>query len=170
MASPVVDPRWINRSILLGSGFFIVALILSAVFDPEIRVLHALQTLIYLAVIVLTRRDSPWGFGAGAWIAIFWNYTNLFVTAFITEGLQELWSLVQTGQLNRPDLLIAVVAAGGHFLMIAACLAGFVRTRPGTRQWIQLFAGGMAAIAYFVVIIATTGPQYLELVNQVFGL
>jgi hypothetical protein len=32
---------------MVGAGFFIFALLLSAVFDPKIRLLHALQALIY---------------------------------------------------------------------------------------------------------------------------
>jgi hypothetical protein len=161
--------RWIDRSILVGAGLFIFALILSAVYDPKIRVLHTLQALIYVAVIVLTQRRSAWGFGAGCVIAALWNYINLFVTTFIKSGLQQLSILLQTGHLRRPDLVIAIVAAGGHFLMIAACLAGFLRTRPGARQIGQFIAGGILAVAYFVAIIYTTGPQYIGLVRRTFG-
>jgi len=67
------NPWWINTSILVGAGCFIFALILSAVFDARIRVLHVLQALIYVVVIVLTRKSSAWGFGAGCIIAAFWK-------------------------------------------------------------------------------------------------
>ena len=110
------SPRWINVSILIGAGSFIFALILSAVFDPKIRLLHTLQALIYVAVIVLTRRDSAWGFGAGCIIAAFWNYLNLFVTTFIKAGLHQFSTWLRTGQIHRPDLMIAVIAGGGPFL------------------------------------------------------
>jgi hypothetical protein len=169
MGKPAMNPGWINASILVGAGFFIFALVLSAVFDPSIRVLHALQTLIYVAVIILTRRGSSWGFGAGCVIAAFWNYTNLFVTTFIRAGLEQLMTLVQTGQLHRPDLVVAVIAAAGHFLMIVACVVGFLRTGPNLRRWGQFFGGGMLAVAYLVAIIFTTGPQYIGLVKRVFG-
>jgi hypothetical protein len=162
-------PRWIDLSILIGAGFFIFALILSAVFDPKIRVLHTFQTLIYIAVIVLTRRRSAWGFGAGFIIAALWNYINLFVTTFIRNGFEQLSLSIQTGQLHRPDLILALAAAGGHFLMIVACLAGFLRTRPGGRQWGQFLAGGVLAVAYFVVIIVTTGPQYIGILKRLIG-
>ena len=122
------------------------ALILSAVFDPTIRFLHVLQALIYIAVIVLTRKSSAWGFGAGCIIAVFWNYMNLFVTTFVKAGLQQLSILLRTGQLQRPDLLIAVIAAGGHFLLIIACLVGFLRTRPRVQQWGKFMAGGALAV------------------------
>jgi hypothetical protein len=41
------NPAWINTSILIGAGFVIFALFVSAVFDPKIRLLHTLQALIY---------------------------------------------------------------------------------------------------------------------------
>ena len=88
--------------IWLGAGFFIFALILSAVFDPKIRMLHALQALIYVAVIVLSRRSSAWGFGAGTFIAALWNYTNICLTSFVKDGLEQLSILIQKGHLKRP--------------------------------------------------------------------
>jgi hypothetical protein len=71
-------------------AFFIFALFLSAVFEPAIRVLHFLQALICVAVVVLTRRNSPWGYGAGVIVSAFWNYINLFVTTFIRNGVEQL--------------------------------------------------------------------------------
>ena len=168
MGKSATSPTWINASILAGAGFFILALILSAVFDPKIRVLHALQALIYVAVIMLTRRDNAWGFGAGCIVAAFWNYSALFVTNFVKAGLQQLSILLRTGQLHRPDLLVAVIAAGGHFLLIIACLAGFLRTRPGPRRWGGFLTGGILAVGYLVLIVITTGPQYIGLLKRIF--
>lgn len=164
------NAAWIDTCILVGAGFFIFALFLSAVFDPSIRLLHALQALIYIAVIVLTRKISAWGFGAGCMIALFWNYINLFVNTFFKAGLQQLSTLLRTGELQRPDLLIAVIAVAGHCLLIIACLAGFLRTRPGVRAWGRFMAGGVLAIGYLVGIIVTTGPQYIGLLKRVFRL
>ena len=78
MRKSLANPVWVDRFILVGAGLFIFALVVSAIFDPTIRVLHAFQMLIYVAVIVLTRRGSAWGFGAGYIIGAFWNYINLF--------------------------------------------------------------------------------------------
>ena len=170
MRKSLANPVWVDRFILVGAGLFIFALVVSAIFDPTIRILHAFQTLIYIAVIVLTRRGSAWGFGAGCIIAAFWNYINLFITTFIKGGLQELARFFQTGELHRPDLLIAVIAGGGHFLLIIGCLAGFLRTRPGVRRWSEFVAGGGVAVAYLAAIIVTTGPQYINLLRRVFRL
>jgi len=127
--------------------------VVSAIFEPSIRLLHALQTLIYIAVIVLTRRESAWGFGAGCIIAAFWNYLNLFVTTFISAGLEQVSILLHTGSLPPPDLLIAVFAAAGHFLLIIGCLAGFVRTGLTFGRLGQFVAGGSLAVSYFALII-----------------
>ena len=166
----VTGARWIRVSILIGAGFFIFALILSAVFDPSIRLLHALQAMIYVAVIVLTRRDSAWGFGAGTVISALWNYGNIFFTTFFRGGLEQFGVLLRTGQLHRPDLLVAVIAVAGHFLLIVACLAGFLRLRPRAIQWGQFLAGGVLAVGYFMLIIVTTGPQYIPLMKQILHL
>jgi len=170
MVTTRAESRWVRWSILTGAGLFIFALVLSAVFEPRIRVLHALQALIYVAVIVLTRRNSSWGFGAGCVIAAFWNYINLFVTTFIKAGVNQWIAFLQTGRIERPDLALSAFAAAGHFLLIAACLIGFLRTRPRARDWGQFVGGGVLAIAYLIAIIITTGPQYIGLLKRVFGL
>jgi hypothetical protein len=170
MSRATPDPKWIRACILVGAGWFIFALVASAVFDPRIRVLHVLQALIYVVVILLTRKRSAWGFGAGFLVAVFWNYISLFVTTFFKAGVQQLSTLLRTGQLQRPDLLIAVIAVAGHFLLIVGCVAGFIRMRPGMRHWGEFAAGGILAVSYFIGIIVTTGPQYVPLLKRVFGL
>jgi len=120
MRKSLAKPVWIDRFILVGAGLFIFALVVSAIFDPTIRILHAFQKLIYIAVIVLTR--------------------------------------------------IAVIAGGGHFLLIVGCLAGFLRTRPDVRRWSEFVAGGLVAVVYLAAIIVTTGPQYINLLKRVFRL
>lgn len=157
-------------AIRVGAGFFILALFLSALFDPRIRLLHVLQALIYITIIILTARNSSFGFGAGCAIALLWNYTNLFVTSFIAEGLRFLWLFVQTGRLKHPDLLVAVIASAGHFLMIGACITGFILLRPRTKEWVQFLSGGIISVLYFALIIVTTGPQYVGLLRRVFHL
>lgn len=162
-------PSWTNGVIWAGSGLFVVALFVSAVFDPTIRLLHALQSLIYVGVVLLCRRNSPWGYGAGCIVGAFWNSVNLFVTGFIASGLQELVVLLQTGQLARPDLMISVVAFAGHCLLICACLMAFLRaSRKRCSAWFQFVGGGLVAIGYFVLIIITTAPQYIPLLKIVF--
>jgi hypothetical protein len=157
------QPRWLPISILVGAGFFIFALFLSAMFEPRIRLLHALQALIYVAVIVLTRRNSSWGFGAGCIISAFWNYILIWRTG------GDLWAFI-TGRLLRPNLALHLAAAVAHFVLIVACLTSFVRLRPRVNHWTAFLAGGALAIGYLLLIIVTTGPQYIPLLKSVFGL
>ena len=146
------------------------ALVLSAVFEPSIRVLHALQALIYVAVVMLSRRNSPWGYGAGVVVSAFWNYINLFVNTFIRNGVEQLIGLLQTGRIARPDQFLALIAATGHFVLIAACLTGFLKNRPNAGEWSKFAGGGVLAMAYFMAIIFLTGPQYIPLLRRTFGL
>jgi hypothetical protein len=162
---------WVERLIVASSVLFIFVLALSAVFDASIRVLHLFQAAIYVAVIVLTRKHSAWGYGAGCLIAAFWNWTNLVHTTFIANGVRELSRAIQTGQVSRPDQLIAVLAAGAHFALIAGCLAGYARIRPKS-SWepARFLGGGALAIGYLAGIIVLVGRQYVPLLRRVFGI
>ena len=156
-----------NRVLLAGAAIFVMALYWSAVLDPTIRLLHALQSLIYVAMLVLARRNSPWGFGAGCFKSGFWNSVNLFVTGFVEDGIQELALLLQTGQLARPDLFIAVVAFTGNCLVFFACLVAFLRSPRQRGAWFRFVAGGLVAIGVFMLIIITTAPQFIPLLKNV---
>jgi hypothetical protein len=166
-----MNAAWINAAILIGSGIFVFGLVLSAVFAPEWRVLHSLQTLIYVALVALTRRQSAFGFGAGVGVAAFWNSLGIFATTFMRAGVRQLWSAIRTGSAPRLDILLQVLAFGGHILIIIACLIGFFRIRPGVRQWVQFLAGGGLVIAYlFAIVFATGPPASIALFRQVLGL
>ena len=67
--------------------------------------------------------------------------------------------LLHTGHVSRPDTLMVMVGGVADFLLIVACMAGFLQSRPGIRQWGQFFAGGLLALAYFGLIIATLAPH-----------
>jgi hypothetical protein len=163
--NPVGSSRWIRVSISIGVGLFLLGLALSAFFVPQLRLLHVFQALIYLAVLVLTRRNSPWGFGIGVIVPTAWNCLNLFVTHLFQKGAVQFWSLVRTGQfwfllrtghVSRPETMTVTVGGVAHFLLIVACMAGFLQLQPRMKQWGQFFAGGFLALAYFALIIATT--------------
>jgi hypothetical protein len=169
--SSLNQTNWIKWLIVASCVVFILVLILSAVFDPSIRVLHVFQAFIYVAVIILAARHSAWGYGAGCLIAAFWNWINLAHTTFIANGMRELSRLLQTGQVQRPDQLIAVLAATAHFVLIGFCLVGFARIKPKTGwDFLKFLAGGLLAIGYFVGIIIAFGPQYVPLLRRVFRL
>ena len=136
-----------------------LALLGSAIVIPSLRLLHLLQAIIYVAILLLTRRDNPWGFGAAVFIATAWNGLNLFVTHLFTTGAGLFWAFIRTGQVSRPDTLMVFIASLAHFLLIISCMAGFLLQRPGRRQWAQFVSGGLLVIAYMALIIFLAAPR-----------
>jgi hypothetical protein len=151
-------PRWIRLSIFIGVLLFILALAGSAFVVPQLRLLHLLQALIYVAIIFLTRRNSPWGFGVAVFISTAWNCLNLFVTHLSFAGAVLFWSFIHTGHLVRPETVMVLVGTLAHFLLIIASMAGFLRLRPGKKQWRHFFAGGLLVLVYMVLIIIVAAP------------
>jgi hypothetical protein len=171
MSDATSSSGWINATIAIGSGMFVFGLTISAVFAPEWRVLHAFQTLIYIAVVAMTRRKIAAGFGAGLSVPLFWNALSVFATGAARDGIQELATLVRTGHAQRPDVLLSLFAACGHLLIIIGCIVGFIRLRPSARQWAQLLVGGVVALGYLIAIVFIVGPpQGVELMKHIFGL
>jgi hypothetical protein len=158
-ARPVDVSRWIRISILIGVGLFILALTVSAIVIPQLRLLHLLQALIYIAIIILTRRNSPWGFGVAVFISTAWDCLNLFVTHLFEAGAGLLWSFLRTGHLSRPDSIMVFIGSVAHFLLIVACLVGFLQLRPGKKQWTHFFTGGFLVLAYMALIIFIAAPH-----------
>lgn len=143
-------------SISIGVALFFLALALSAVIVPQLLYLHLLQTLIYLAILLLTERNSPWGYGIGVIVPTTWNCLNLFVTHLFQKGAVQFWSLLhtrqfcfllRTGHVSRPETMTVMVGGMAHFLIIVACVAGFLHLRPRGKQWGQFFGGGILALA-----------------------
>jgi hypothetical protein len=152
-------PLWVRLSIPIGVGLFIFALVVSAVVVPQLRLLHLLQALIYVAIFILTRRSNAWGFGAAVFIATAWNCLNLFVTNLSEIGAGLFWSFVRTGHLNRPDTVMVFIGTMAHVLLIAASITGFIRLKPDKKQWYRFFAGGLLVLAYMALIIAIAAPR-----------
>ena len=163
------NPTWINALVVVGSVMFCLCLAVAAIFAPQWRVLHFFQALPYLAVILLARRQNAWGFGAGVFTAVFWNVLLLFRSPVGAQSLPVLESLVH-GHVQQPDVLLQLFAACGHFLIIIACLAGFLRIRPAGRGWGQFAAGGILAISYLLIMVFTVGPaEGAQHIKQALG-
>jgi hypothetical protein len=162
---------WLEWLIDGSCGVFIFILALSVVYDRSIRVLHAFQALIYVAVVLLALRRSAWGYGAGCIIAALWNWTNIVHTTFVANGLRDLARALPTGRLSRPDQLIPVVAAAAHFALIGSCLVGYFRIKPrGSWEPVKFLGGGIIALGYLAGIISMFGPQYIPLLRSVLGI
>jgi len=166
LSRPSADAIWINAFIAVGSLIFVCALATSAYFEPQWRTLHFFQALIYVAIVVLARRHSAWGYGAGFVVPAFWNALLLFRSPVGAMGMQA----VVHGQMPDPGVVMQLFAAAGHFLIIIACLVGFARTRPAGRQWGAFAGGGILALAYLLVMAFTIGPpEAAQHIKQALG-
>jgi hypothetical protein len=143
----------------IGAVLFVIALAGSALAVPQLRLLHFLQALIYVAVVILARRNSPWGFGAGVTIAVVWNSLNLFLTHLMQAGAVAFWSLLRTGQVQRVDTMMVTLGGVGHFVLIIACLAAVFDLPTENKKWWKFIGGGVMALAYFALIIAIARPR-----------
>lgn len=143
----------------IGATLFLVALLVSAIVIPELRLLHSFQSLIYIAVIVLARRNSPWGYGAGFAIAIVWNGMSLFVTHLIQAGAVAIWSSLRTGHIHQLDTMMVTLGGIGHFILIVAALFALVRRNTEAGKWWKFAGGGILSIAYFALIVAFARPH-----------
>ncbi len=162
--------RWATIPIVVGSVMFVLGLTVSALFAPEWRPLHVLQALIYVAIVALALRNSPWGFGAGMFVAAFWNWLSTFATTATRDGIAELVNVVQSGTVHRPDLLLSLVAFLGHLLVMLGCAVGVVRVRRDRRVWAKFVAGGVLALAYLLTIVFALGPPAaVRLMRGAFG-
>jgi hypothetical protein len=158
---------WISATrvwIPIAAALFTVALIVSAVAIPELRLLHALQAIIYVAIVILARRNSMWAIGAGLAIAVVWNGHSLFVSHGMQRAMTGLWSLLQTGhmrELGPTPIVPMMVLLGGiaHFVLIGACLAVLFDRRIDDKKPWKMVAGGVSVLAYFALIIIVADPR-----------
>src|SRR5215475_13422016 len=121
--------------IYLGATLFLVALLVSAIVVPELRLLNLMQALIYVAVIVFARRNSAWGFGAGFAIAIVWNVLSLFVTHFMQAGAVAFWSSLRTRRVEQFVPMMVALGWIGHFILIFATVLALLFQNAETGKW-----------------------------------
>jgi hypothetical protein len=145
--------------VYIGAALFLLALLLSAVLVSDLRILHSLQALIYVAVIVLARRNSAWGYGAGFSIAILWNAMGLFITHLIQTGAIAFWLLLRTGHAEQLVPMTVALGGIGHFILIFATILATSRLNAESRKWWK-FAGGCAlSVAYFALLVVFFKPH-----------
>lgn len=155
----------VNRSsstrvwIPIGAALFLVALTISALVVPQLRLLHLFQAFIYVVVVILGRRNNVCGLGAGVTIGVVWNSLNLFVTHLMQAGAIAFWSFVRTGQVRRLDTMMVTLGGIGHFVLIIACLAALFNQTMDNKKWWKFVAGGALTLAYFTLIVTVARPR-----------
>jgi hypothetical protein len=154
-----VEPSSTRFWIPLAASLFVVALIASAWVVAQLRLLHFLQALIYIAIVTLAYRNSAWGFGAGVAVAVAWNSLNLFVTHLMQAGVVEFWSSLHGAQVRRPDTMMVALGGLAHFILIFECLAAVLHRRNEKNKWWKFTGGAVAVLAYLVLIVAIARPR-----------
>jgi len=143
----------------IGAALFLVALAVSAVAVPELRLLHFLQALIYVAVVFLARHNNVFALGAGFTIAVAWNCLEFFGPHLIQAGVVLLWFFLHTGQVRHLETMMVPIGGIGHFILIIACLAAVFNQKADNKKWWKFLAGGVLALGYFAVIVAIARPR-----------
>lgn len=143
----------------IGAGLFIVALTGSAIVVPQLRYLHLLQALIYIAVAILGRRHNVFALGAGITIAIAWNSLELFGPHNMQRGIVLFWSFLRSGQVRQFDTMLVPLGGFGHVILLAACIFAFFEQDKTRRSWWKLIGGGAIVLAYFALIVAVALPR-----------
>ena len=160
-ASRFGAPEWL---VLIGGCCFIAVLAVSAAWEADIRWLHFFQAWMYVAAIGLSARGSKWGAFIGIAAAGTWDYINLFVTAFLVNGLDQLSQLVHTGQLARADLAIAVPAWLSNLMVVAGCVWAYARTSDKRLNDAgRLLLAFAITTGFFAADMALFQPRYLPL-------
>ncbi len=155
----VKGPSSTHVWIPIGAGLFLVALVVSAIAVPELRLLHLLQALIYVMVVIFARRNNVFAFGAGFTMAVAWNCLEFFGPHLIQAGAAMLWSFLHTGQVQHLETMMVPVGAVGHLILIIACLAALFNHATDTKKWWKFLAGGVLVLGYFAVIVAIARPR-----------
>jgi hypothetical protein len=147
---------------------FIYILTQSAIWEPEVRVLHFFQALIYVATLVLALRRSKWAYGAGASISLFWLLLTTLGTTFLRSGIEEWAHFFATGEVARPTVFLAVPAGVDQAALIVCCAWAYAKRRDRKASDLAiLVASAVASVGYFVAIMAAFRPEFLAGVRHI---
>jgi hypothetical protein len=147
---PLTTPEWL---IAVGGSVFIFALAVSAVFVPEIRWLHVVQALMYVAAVLLSIRRSRWGHFLGASTAGLWNYLATFASPLFAEIIDH---------PARPDVILQGLAWLANLAVIVGCVWGYVRLTTKSRWDIGGFILTLVGTTAFLVgATAILAPDHL---------
>jgi hypothetical protein len=143
----------------IGAGLFLVALAVSAAAVPQLRLLHLLQAFIYVAIMILARRNNVFALGAGFTIAVAWNCLEFFGPQLIQAGAVLFWTFLHTGQVRHVETMMVPLGGIGHLILIFGCLTALFNQTTGTRKWWKFLVGGVLVLGYFALIVAIARPR-----------
>jgi hypothetical protein len=146
----LTGPEWL---VTVGGSAFIFALAVSAVFVPELRWLHVVQALMYVAALRLSIRRSRWGHFIGASTAGLWIALGTFASPFFVELVDH---------PAQPDLILLGWAWLANVAVVVGCVWGYVRLMTKSPWDIgRLILTFVATTAFLVGATAILAPDYL---------
>ena len=149
---------------------FVVILGSAAYWDRTIRVLHVFESFPYIVAAVFCLRQRKLGYMLGAAGGAFWLWMASTLTTFVRNGFERVAMLLQTGHVDRLDILIAAPAAFVTAGLGLFSLWGYSRTRNKSWSDLGLFVVTTGAVGcFFIVIFAAFAPQYLGMFKHLFG-
>jgi len=161
----------IRRGIVACVVVFVAVLILSALWDASIRVLHVFEVLLYLVIATLAFRPSKFAYALTFAGGVMWLWCGSGLTTFVRNGFQMLLLSVRTGHVQRPDLLIAIPAALATGGLVLLALTGYGKIRGKSAADFLLFAACFGGVwAFYLCIFAAFTPRYLQMFQPVWRL
>jgi hypothetical protein len=146
------------------AALFVAILAISAYWDPSIRMLHLFEAIPYLAAGWLCVRRVKMGYLLAIAGGLFWLWVAGTRTTFVREGFRFAMRLLQTGRLERPDILIAAPAALATGGMVLFGLWGYARVRNKSVADVGLLIAAFVGMTgYFIAICAVFAPRFLQL-------
>jgi hypothetical protein len=152
-------PSSTSAGINVGAALFLLALAGSALVVPQLRLLHLLQSFIYLAVVIFARSANTYALGAGVTIAVAWNSIEIFGPRLVQAGAALIWTFLHTGHAQHIETMMVFIGAIGHFVLMTGCLATLLRQPGDSRKWWKFVAGGVLVLGYFALIVVIAGPR-----------
>jgi hypothetical protein len=160
----------LDIAIVVLSILFIVILLLSGYFERDVLVLHLFQSLIYVAIIILSLKHNKWGYGTAISIAAVWNTFNIF-SGFFSAGFQQWESLLSDGRITNPVNLVSPPAGLVHLALIVCSVWAYTRLKNKKigDVWI-LLGSGVLSVGYLLLMIALLWSQFLPRMQRIlFG-
>lgn len=158
----------IDIGIIASASIFITVLQVSAYFDKSIITLHIAESLPYIIGPALCLRHSKLGYALTFASGVFWLWCGVLLTTFVRNGFEQLIKVIQTGILERIDIVIAVPAAIGTAGLATFSLIGYFRLGNKTPKDAVLFLLMLFLVAlFFLAIFKIFAPVYLQMFRGV---
>jgi hypothetical protein len=162
--------RSLNKYLILSVALFVAVLAISAYLEKSIRILHLFEAIPYLLVPWIFKRNPKVGSALAFASGAFWIWTAGFLTTFVRNGFERVGMLIETGTVDRPDILLAVPAFIGTMSMVIIGLTGYSRVHKKSLSDLRLFPGMFLLIfIYFILIFYAFAPQYLGMFGIVLS-